>query len=156
MLTYSENTSNQQYNKMILAIDKFFLCICSKLFMGNRWRWKFKVFSCFYQASEQTRGLRGLIFNGSWTEDPRMILAAYSHFADRFKETHHNWPFFRSQLFRKLEASDANYLESPFTLVEVKSAFGLALDLNFRGQMVLILIFWSCTRKLSNLNFFNV
>lgn len=71
----------------------------------------------------KNHSINGINFNGVWNEDLNEIQeAARNHFANRFKELNSNRPLFHSNLFMKLDNSDVSFLESEFTLEEVKEA----------------------------------
>nr|GEX07440.1 hypothetical protein [Tanacetum cinerariifolium] len=60
--------------------------------------------------------------NGTWIESPDEIkLATMEHVSLRFKEHNYTRPYFYSLLFRKLSPSKACYLESNFTMEEVRA-----------------------------------
>nr|GEU59798.1 hypothetical protein [Tanacetum cinerariifolium] len=82
-----------------------------------------KFFHTLVNKKARKQAINGLIWNGSWTEDMDTIKnAAFSHYQDRFKESTHQRPKFRSSLFRKLEASDATFLEASISIDEIKDA----------------------------------
>ncbi|GKA82834.1 RNA-directed DNA polymerase, eukaryota [Tanacetum coccineum] len=70
--------------------------------------------------------IKGIHVNGAWIDTPDAIkLAAMDHFAVRFKELNIIRPPFSSQLFKRLSPYDASYLESTFSLDEVKAVVSL-------------------------------
>ncbi|GKE26600.1 putative RNA-directed DNA polymerase, partial [Tanacetum coccineum] len=80
-----------------------------------------KFFHTLENKKERKQAINGLIWNGSWTEDIDTIKnAAFAHYQDRFKESTHQRPKFRSSLFRKLEAVDATFLEASISMDEIK------------------------------------
>ncbi|GKC89097.1 putative RNA-directed DNA polymerase [Tanacetum coccineum] len=67
--------------------------------------------------------IKGIHVNGSWVESPGEIKqAALDYYAARFKESNTQRPLLDSPLFKKLSESDADFLESKFTVEEVTSA----------------------------------
>ncbi|GJV80887.1 putative RNA-directed DNA polymerase [Tanacetum coccineum] len=67
--------------------------------------------------------IRGISSNGAWCDTPDAIkLAAFKHFSSRFKENRANRPQFSSLLFQKLSIMDAEFLELPISMVEIKEA----------------------------------
>ncbi|GJS38460.1 RNA-directed DNA polymerase, eukaryota [Tanacetum coccineum] len=84
-----------------------------------------KFFHSIVNKKIKNRSNNRINLNGAWNEDLNEIQeAARNHFASRFKELNSNRPLFRSNLFMKLDDSDVSFLESEFTLEEVKEAFG--------------------------------
>ncbi|GKB28200.1 putative RNA-directed DNA polymerase [Tanacetum coccineum] len=83
--------------------------------------------TCFFHSIIKNRcasfSIKGIYVNGAWIDTPDAIkLAAMDHFAVRFKELNIIRPPFSSQLFKRLSPYDASYLESTFSLDEVKAA----------------------------------
>nr|GEZ70892.1 RNA-directed DNA polymerase, eukaryota, reverse transcriptase zinc-binding domain protein [Tanacetum cinerariifolium] len=67
--------------------------------------------------------INGINVNGIWVVNREEIkAAALEHFASRFKENVASRPKFRSARFRKLSPSDMSFLDSTFTIAEIKSA----------------------------------
>ncbi|GJS20287.1 hypothetical protein Tco_0448919, partial [Tanacetum coccineum] len=67
--------------------------------------------------------IKGIHVNGIWCENPALIKeSALDHFALRFKESPEARPIFRSTLFRRLSPENASFLDSIFSVEEVKSA----------------------------------
>ncbi|GJX43860.1 putative RNA-directed DNA polymerase, partial [Tanacetum coccineum] len=82
-----------------------------------------KFFHSIVNKKIKDRSINGINCNGVWIEEPEEIQeAARIHFASRFKELNSNRPLFRSNLFMRLDHSDVSFLESEFTLEEVKEA----------------------------------
>nr|GEX72798.1 putative ribonuclease H protein At1g65750 family [Tanacetum cinerariifolium] len=64
---------------------------------------------------------KGIQASGTWIESPDDIkLAAIEYFSSRFKDHNYTRPYFNSLLFSKLFVSEACYLESNFTMEEVR------------------------------------
>ncbi|GJT42188.1 putative RNA-directed DNA polymerase [Tanacetum coccineum] len=67
--------------------------------------------------------IKGIHLNGTWVDSPSVIKqAALEHFASRFMETNMHRPLLELQLFRKLLNFVATFLESEFSLEEVRAA----------------------------------
>ncbi|KAJ9549100.1 hypothetical protein OSB04_021643, partial [Centaurea solstitialis] len=82
-----------------------------------------KYFHAIVNQRRRRNNVKGLILEGSWSSDPIVIKdAIFSHFAGRFKDPSLIRPLFFSSLFRRLSPEDANWLERPFSLEEVKNA----------------------------------
>ncbi|GJU28441.1 retrovirus-related pol polyprotein from transposon TNT 1-94 [Tanacetum coccineum] len=65
--------------------------------------------------------INGLAIDGSWITDPSTMKSHIFHtFDSKFKETNHNRPSFRSNLFKQLSPDDNLLFENPFTLQEIK------------------------------------
>ncbi|GJY23835.1 RNA-directed DNA polymerase, eukaryota [Tanacetum coccineum] len=80
-----------------------------------------KFFHTLENKKARKQAINGLIWNGSWTEDMDTIKNAdFAHYQDRFKESTHQRPKFRSSLFRKLEATNATFLEASISMDEIK------------------------------------
>nr|GEX57791.1 putative RNA-directed DNA polymerase, eukaryota, reverse transcriptase zinc-binding domain protein [Tanacetum cinerariifolium] len=83
-----------------------------------------KFFHSIVNKKIKNYSINGINFNGAWNEDLNEIQeAARIHFASRFKELNSHRPLFRSNLFMKLDNSGVSFLDSEFTLEEVKEAF---------------------------------
>nr|GEX19805.1 hypothetical protein [Tanacetum cinerariifolium] len=87
----------------------------------DRFRWAVKgdENSRFFYSSLRNRyskySIKGMHFNKTWVESPRDIKqAAMDHYAAR------NRTLLVSNLFRKLSITEASFLESDFTIKEVK------------------------------------
>ncbi|GJU77678.1 reverse transcriptase domain, reverse transcriptase zinc-binding domain protein [Tanacetum coccineum] len=66
---------------------------------------------------------KGVLVDGIWCDSPNDIKdATANHYAERFKEKLTVRPKFLSPLFRKLSAADSLYLDSNFSMEEVKDA----------------------------------
>ncbi|KAJ9542726.1 hypothetical protein OSB04_029232 [Centaurea solstitialis] len=92
-----------------------------------RWALEGDENSKFFHASVnqrwRNRNLKGLICDGVWTTDPKKIMeTAHSHFALRFKEPNSERPSLVSPLFKRVSATDASYLDSPFSYDEIEMA----------------------------------
>ncbi|GKC72160.1 putative RNA-directed DNA polymerase [Tanacetum coccineum] len=67
--------------------------------------------------------IKGIHVNGIWCENPALIKEfALDHFASRFKESPEARPKFRSTLFCRLYPENASFLDSSFSVEEVKLA----------------------------------
>ncbi|GKE23399.1 putative RNA-directed DNA polymerase, partial [Tanacetum coccineum] len=67
--------------------------------------------------------IKGILVNGNWEDSPVAIKnAAIEHFSSHFKESDINRPSFSCPLLRKLSDVDASYLESTFSIEEVKES----------------------------------
>lgn len=67
--------------------------------------------------------IKGISQNGEWCVDPSNIKnAGLKHFADRFKEPNNDRPKFKSNRFKKLDSTEASYLESEITMDEIRAA----------------------------------
>ncbi|GJZ29579.1 RNA-directed DNA polymerase, eukaryota [Tanacetum coccineum] len=65
--------------------------------------------------------INGLAIDGSWITYPSTIKShIFNTFDSKFKETNHNRPSFRSNLFKQLSPDDNLLLENPFTPQEIK------------------------------------
>ncbi|GJU28730.1 putative RNA-directed DNA polymerase [Tanacetum coccineum] len=94
-----------------------------------------KFFHSLLKFNNSKMNIKGININGVWHEDPESIKnAAFEHFSTRFKECNQNRPQFTSNMFRRLSTSDSSFLDSPFSLEEIKEAvWG---DLRHLGPMV--------------------
>ncbi|GJU68923.1 putative RNA-directed DNA polymerase [Tanacetum coccineum] len=82
-----------------------------------------RFFHSLLKFNNSKSNIKGININGVWCEDPDPIKrAALEHFSARFKEGIQNRPFFCSSLFHTLSSSDYAFLDSPFSLDEVKGA----------------------------------
>ena len=82
-----------------------------------------RFFHSRVNKNSKRQNINGLVYNGSWVEDPETIfLAAFNHFSSRFHEEKPDRPKFLSSLFRQLRCDDVTLLESCFTMEEIKAA----------------------------------
>ncbi|GKA35181.1 putative RNA-directed DNA polymerase, eukaryota, reverse transcriptase zinc-binding domain protein [Tanacetum coccineum] len=82
-----------------------------------------KFFHSIVNKKIKDHNINGINYNDVWIEEPKEIQeAAHIHFSSRFKELNSNRPLFRSNLFMRLDDSYVSFLESEFTLEEVKEA----------------------------------
>ncbi|GKA05381.1 RNA-directed DNA polymerase, eukaryota, reverse transcriptase zinc-binding domain protein, partial [Tanacetum coccineum] len=82
---------------------------------------------CFFHSILKSRyakcSMKGIYNNGIWVDSPDDIkLAAMQHYAAGFKESDAHRPLLESHLFHKLSSCDAAFLESSFSIEEVKAA----------------------------------
>ncbi|GJT68519.1 putative RNA-directed DNA polymerase [Tanacetum coccineum] len=101
----------------------------NKLLQRSRVKWAVDgdENSRYFHASIKKRAVKhrinGLSWGGNWITFPDAIKeAAFSHFQERFKEPVYARPRFRSNLFRTLDSSDVDFLESNFSMEEIKQA----------------------------------
>lgn len=83
--------------------------------------------SCFFHSTLKNRyakfTIKGMHINGTWVESPEDIKqVAMDHYAARFKEPIMHQPLLQSHLFHKLSITGALFLESEFSLEEMKAA----------------------------------
>nr|GEV73495.1 RNA-directed DNA polymerase, eukaryota [Tanacetum cinerariifolium] len=82
-----------------------------------------KFFHTLLNKKRRKQNIRGLIWNGVWSNEPEVIKSVvFSHFADRFKEPNNHRPKFRSSLFQILDSCDSEFLEAPINMEEIKLA----------------------------------
>lgn len=82
-----------------------------------------KFFHPVVKAKRSGNTIRGLLLDGAWSEDPKIIKkAAYQHFKQQFSESNKNIPIFVSQSFKKLKEEQQLSLENPFTELEIRNA----------------------------------
>ncbi|GKC09664.1 hypothetical protein Tco_1001274 [Tanacetum coccineum] len=82
-----------------------------------------RLFHSFLKSKYAHCSIKWVHVNGVWLDSPYDIKsAALNHFAARFMECDHNRPSFCNPLFRRLSSNDAFFLESAFSLEEIKAA----------------------------------
>ncbi|GKA08346.1 putative RNA-directed DNA polymerase [Tanacetum coccineum] len=82
-----------------------------------------RFFRSLFKGKNANSSIKGMLINGIWEDNPDVIKnAAIEHFSSRFKESGLIRPSFSNNLFRKLSEVDAKFLESGFSLEEVKEA----------------------------------
>ncbi|GJS78726.1 hypothetical protein Tco_0728607 [Tanacetum coccineum] len=82
-----------------------------------------RFFHSLLNRKNANSSIKGMLINGIWEDNPDVIKnAAIEHFSSRFKESDLIRPSFSNNLFRKLSEVDAKFLESGFSLEEVKEA----------------------------------
>ncbi|GJT68148.1 RNA-directed DNA polymerase, eukaryota, reverse transcriptase zinc-binding domain protein [Tanacetum coccineum] len=88
-----------------------------------------RFFRSLFKGKNSNSSIKGMLINGIWEDNPDVIKnAAIEHFSSRFKENGLIKPSFSNYLFRKLSEVDAKFLESGFSLEEVKESDVIKLD----------------------------
>ncbi|GJX67489.1 RNA-directed DNA polymerase, eukaryota [Tanacetum coccineum] len=82
-----------------------------------------KIFHSIVNKKGRRNQINGLNINGNWVENPSAIYSeATNHFSNRFHDPQPNRPKFKCALFWQLDQHDKCFLDSSFTLDEVKEA----------------------------------
>ncbi|GKB90878.1 putative RNA-directed DNA polymerase, eukaryota, reverse transcriptase zinc-binding domain protein [Tanacetum coccineum] len=80
-----------------------------------------KFFHSIVNKKGKRNQISGLNITGNWVENPSAIYSeAIKHFSIRFHDPQPNRPKFKCALFRQLDQHDRCFLDSSFTLDEVK------------------------------------
>ncbi|GJV07951.1 RNA-directed DNA polymerase, eukaryota [Tanacetum coccineum] len=82
-----------------------------------------KFFHSYVKRRNNKSTLRGIMVNGEWCEDPKIIKAKVAnHYKSLFSERGNNRPIFCSEKLGKIEVDEANMLEKRFNEKEVWDA----------------------------------
>ncbi|GKE87850.1 hypothetical protein Tco_1565325 [Tanacetum coccineum] len=92
-----------------------------------RWAIEGDENTCFFHSLLKNNyakfSMKGVSVNGFWLDSPDEIKkVAIDHFSSRFKENDRCRPSFYSSFFRKLCHLNISYLESSFSMKEIKCA----------------------------------